>query len=78
MVGGGALAVLLFLHYEKLCLNSLAMALNILNPEASRLAAEVAALKSRLDQIALRCAARPMHDQRTAEQILGYDGHGLP
>ena len=88
------------------------MALNIRNPEASRLAAEVAALAgesktvavilaleerlqrlrrqqttrpdaqkllaSRLDQIALSCAARPMRDQRTAEQILGYDARGLP
>lgn len=88
------------------------MALNIRNPEANRLAAEVAALAgesktdavilalqerlqrlrrqrlarptaqailaSRLDQIARRCAARPMRDQRTAEQILGYDAHGLP
>ena len=88
------------------------MALNIRNPEANRLAAEVAALAGesktdavilalqerlqrlrcqqavrpdaqallarRLDQIALRCAARPMRDQRTAEQILGYDAYGLP
>lgn len=88
------------------------MALNIRNPEANRLAAEVAALAGetktdavilalqerlqrlrcrqaarpdaqvllarRLDEIALRCAARPMRDQRTAEQILGYDAHGLP
>lgn len=88
------------------------MALNIRNPEASRLAAEVAALAgesktvavilaleerlqrlrrqqttrpdaqqllaSRLDQIALSCAARPMRDQRTPEQILGYDARGLP
>ncbi len=89
-----------------------AMALNIRNPEANRLAAEVAALAgenktdavimalqqrlqrlrsrqaaqpdsrtiliNRLDQIALRCAARPIRDQRSAEQILGYDAHGLP
>ena len=88
------------------------MALNIRNPEASRLAAEVAALAgesktdaviqalqerlqrlrsqqaaqpdtrsllvNRLDQIALRCAARPIRDQRSAEQILGYDASGLP
>ncbi|MEB3185580.1 MAG: type II toxin-antitoxin system VapB family antitoxin [Cyanobacteriota bacterium] len=88
------------------------MALNIRNPEANRLAAEVAALAgesktdavilalqerlqrlrrqraarpdaqailaSRLDRIARRCAARPMRDQRMAEQILGYDAHGLP
>lgn len=88
------------------------MALNIRNPEAGRLAAEVAVLAgesktvavilaleerlqrlrrqqatlpdaqkllaSRLDQIALSCAARPMRDQRTSEQILGYDDRGLP
>jgi antitoxin VapB len=54
------------------------MAPDIRDPEASRLAAGVAALKGRLDQLALRCAARPMRDQRTAEQILGYDAHGLP
>jgi antitoxin VapB len=88
------------------------VALNIRNPEASRLAAEVAALAGeskteaviqalqerlqrlrrqredrpdaqelladRLDQIALRCAARPRRDARTVEQILGYDSHGLP
>ena len=88
------------------------MALNIRNPEANRLAAEVAALSgesktdaviqalqerlqrlrsqqaaqpdtrsllvNRLDQIALRCAARPIRDQRSAEQILGYDASGLP
>jgi antitoxin VapB len=88
------------------------MALNIRNPEANRLAAELAALAgesktdavilalqerlqrlrrqraarpdaqaifaSRLDQIARRCAARPIRDQRTAEEILGYDANGLP
>lgn len=90
----------------------LLLALNIRNPEANRLAAEVAALAgesktdaviqalqerlqrlrsqqaaqpdartllvNRLDQIALRCAARPIRDQRSAEQILGYDASGLP
>jgi antitoxin VapB len=88
------------------------MALNIRNPEANRLAAEVAALAGesktdavilalqerlerlrrqqavrpdaqallagRLDQIALRCASRPIRDPRAAEQILGYDAQGLP
>ncbi|MGL6135535.1 MAG: type II toxin-antitoxin system VapB family antitoxin [Prochlorococcaceae cyanobacterium] len=88
------------------------MALNIRNPEASRLAAEVAALSgesktdaviqalqerlqrlrsqqaaqpdartllvNRLNQIALRCARRPIRDQRSAEQILGYGASGLP
>lgn len=88
------------------------MALNIRNPEASRLAAEVAALagenkteavilalrerlqrlrqrqnttpeaRSRLvdqlDRIALRCASRPIQDQRSSDEILGYDNSGLP
>jgi antitoxin VapB len=88
------------------------MALNIRNPEASRLAAEVASLAgetktdavilalkerlqrlqhqldsspgrqlslvNRLDQIALRCAARPILDHRSAEEICGYDALGLP
>ena len=87
------------------------MALNIRNPEANRLAAEVAALAgetktdavivalqerlqrlrrrqaaqpdartllvNQLDQIALRCAARPIRDPRSAEQILGYEGAPL-
>jgi antitoxin VapB len=35
-------------------------------------------LADRLDQIALRCAAMPVRDARTAEQILGYDALGLP
>lgn len=35
-------------------------------------------LVSRLDQIALRCAARPLLDNRSAEDILGYDALGLP
>jgi antitoxin VapB len=87
------------------------MALNIRNPEADRLAREVAALSGenktdaviqalqerlqrlkqqqlgaagrrsladRLDEIALRCAARPRNDNRTPEEILGYDPMGLP
>nr|WP_186515575.1 type II toxin-antitoxin system VapB family antitoxin [Synechococcus sp. A15-44] len=69
------------------------------NPEADRLAAQVAclareikmdvvilALKERLqrsliyrlDQIALRCAARPSMDRRSADEICGYDASGLP
>ncbi|MEA5392277.1 type II toxin-antitoxin system VapB family antitoxin [Cyanobium gracile UHCC 0139] len=87
------------------------MALNIRNPEADRLAGEVAALSGenktdavihalqerlqrlrqqqreaagrpsladRLDEIALRSAARPRKDTRTPEEILGYDAIGLP
>ncbi|MCC5887426.1 MAG: type II toxin-antitoxin system VapB family antitoxin [Gammaproteobacteria bacterium] len=83
------------------------MALNIRNPEADRLAEELAratgetktdavirALQDRLericrerggmrladelDEIALACAALPVLDPRSAEDILGYDDHGLP
>ena len=32
----------------------------------------------RLDQIALRCAARPSMDLRSADEICGYDASGLP
>ena len=88
------------------------MVLNIRNPEAGRLAAEVASLAGetktdavilalkerlqrlqrqreagrvlqrslihRLDQIALRCAARPILDNRSSDDICGYDANGLP
>ena len=88
------------------------MALNIRSAEASRLAAEVAALAGetkthavilalkerlqrlqrqrdaapdreqalvhRLDQIALRCAARPVHDHRSADEMCGDDAMGFP
>ena len=76
-----------------------AVALNIRNPEANRLAAQVACLAGetkmdavilalkerlqrsliyRLDQNALRCAARPILDRRSADEICGYDASGLP
>ena len=32
----------------------------------------------RLDRIALRCAARPILDQRSANEICGYNATGLP
>ncbi len=35
-------------------------------------------LADELDEIAKRCAAMPVLDQRTPEEILGYDDHGLP
>jgi len=83
------------------------MALNIRNPEADRLVAELAqatgetkteaviqAMRDRLDrvrgerggmrladeldEIARACAALPVRDRRTANEILGYDEHGLP
>ena len=31
-----------------------------------------------LDEIALHCASLPVLDDRTAEEILGYDEHGFP
>jgi antitoxin VapB len=82
------------------------MPLSIKDPEADRLAREVAkatgetltaaivqALKERLQRvrrargprlsedllaIGRRCAALPIQDTRTAEEILGYDRNGLP
>lgn len=35
-------------------------------------------LAQELDQIALHCAALPILDHRTADEILGYDESGLP
>ncbi len=35
-------------------------------------------LADELDAIALQCAALPVLDERSAEQILGYDATGLP
>jgi antitoxin VapB len=82
------------------------MPLSIKDPEADRLAREVAratgetltaaivqSLRERLArvrrargprlheevlQIARRCAALPLIDSRSAEDIIGYDDHGLP
>lgn len=83
------------------------MALNIRNPEAEELAAELAsqtgetktdalikALRDRLyrvrrersrrsltdelEGIAKHCANLPVLDARPADEILGYDDHGLP
>ena len=31
-----------------------------------------------LDEIAIACAARPVLDSRSADEILAYDEHGLP
>ena len=83
------------------------MALNIRNPEAERLAAELAlqagetkteavtkalrdrlwrirqersqrSLSDELEEIAKHCASLPILDSRAADDILGYDEHGLP
>lgn len=35
-------------------------------------------LADELDEIALRCAALPARDKRPADEILGYDEHGVP
>lgn len=35
-------------------------------------------LADELDEIALHCASLPILDPRDAEEILGYDEHGLP
>ncbi len=35
-------------------------------------------LADELDEIALHCASLPVLDTRDAEEILGYDEHGLP
>jgi antitoxin VapB len=35
-------------------------------------------LADELDDIALRCARLPVLDPRDADEILGYDEHGLP
>jgi antitoxin VapB len=39
---------------------------------------EVAGLASRLDALALEGAALPDLDRRGADEIIGYDEHGLP
>lgn len=35
-------------------------------------------LADELDEIALHCATLPVKDPRSADQILGYDEHGIP
>lgn len=58
------------------------MALNIRNPEAERLAAELARqtgeTKTELEEIARHGASLPVLDTRPADDILGCDRHGLP
>jgi len=45
-------------------------------PEGPRLTA--VEKRRRLLEISLRSAARPVIDNRTPEEIIGYDDHGLP
>lgn len=35
-------------------------------------------LADELDEIARRCAALPLRDPRSPDEIIGYDEHGLP
>jgi antitoxin VapB len=35
-------------------------------------------LADELDEIALHCSALPVLDQRSADEIMGYDENGLP
>ena len=35
-------------------------------------------LGDELNEIALHCAALPVYDERSAEEIIGYDERGLP
>jgi antitoxin VapB len=46
--------------------------------ERVRGAAAADALADELNAIALRCAALPVLDDRSEDEILGYDAHGLP
>jgi antitoxin VapB len=54
------------------------MSLSIQNLEAEQLAQELARLRDEIRAIAQRCAALPVLDPRSPEEILGYDSHGLP
>ena len=46
--------------------------------ERKRAEHDATALHERLMTIGRRCARRPLLDERTADEILGYDEHGLP
>jgi antitoxin VapB len=35
-------------------------------------------LADELDEIALHCSTLPVRDSRSADEIMGYDEHGLP
>ncbi|WP_017302412.1 type II toxin-antitoxin system VapB family antitoxin [Nodosilinea nodulosa] len=46
--------------------------------KASKTPSQPRPLADRLNEIALRCAALPDYDNRSTDEILGYDEHGLP
>lgn len=46
--------------------------------ERLRGAAAATSLTDELNAIAQRCAALPVLDDRSEDEILGYDAHGLP
>jgi antitoxin VapB len=64
------------------------MALSLKDPEADRLAREVAArtgetlttavIVALRERLARRCADLPTLDDRSPEEIVGYDHRGLP
>lgn len=54
------------------------MALSIKDPEADRLARQVAQLTAELLKIGERCAQLPELEARSPEETIGYDEHGLP
>ena len=55
---------------------ALQQALN--NIKVTQAASKPRPLSERLNEIALRCAALPDYDRRSAEDILDYDEYGLP
>ena len=52
--------------------------LNSLRERLARLRAGVEKLKNDIMDIGERCAARPILDERGAEENIGYDENGLP
>ena len=49
-----------------------------LQRERARRHLETRRLAGELDEIATHCASLPVLDNRSPDQILGYDTHGLP
>jgi len=46
--------------------------------ERTRRARTKRRLRDEIDEIALHCAALPVLDRRHADDIVGYDPHGIP